>query len=382
MRRMIPAVLLLAAACRSAPTEEEISEAVFARLAELFPRFVEVYAAQDPVPLARQEAEIARLVNAHFERVRAGLASEDLERRALAAFGLGFSRNPAAVAPLAEASAHPEGYLRARAIVALGMLGRPEVPVDPFRRLLDDPEWEVRLSAVHGLRHLLGEKEDRGLMPKILEKLEDPVMDVRNETLILLRKIKRAEALDAVRTRGLQDTHPTARANAALALGALGPAAKAANPQLIELLRDENTKVVEAAWTALNRINEKDFDRSYATWRDWYEDELQHSYRCPDHREVEQDAPGECPACMKKLERMPREQSRRTESVPTAYACPDHPEVQTATPSRCGRAGCGKDLVLRKLEVTYVCPDHPEVQTSLPSRCGRPGCGRDLIPKK
>jgi hypothetical protein len=85
---------------------------------------------------------------------------------------------------------------------------------------------------------------------------------------------------------------------------------------------------------------------------------------------------------MKKLERMPREQSRRTESVPTAYVCPDHPEVQTATPSRCGRAGCGKDLVLRKLEVIYVCPDHPEVQTSLPSRCGRPGCGRDLIPKK
>ena len=382
MRRMIPAVLLLAAACRSAPSEEEISEAVFARLAEHFPRFVEAYAAQDPAAVARQEAEIARLVGAHFDRVRAGLASEDLERRALAAFGLGFSRNPAAVAPLVEASAHPEGHLRARAIVALGMLGLPEVPPDPFRKLLDDPEWEVRLSAVHGLRHLLGETDDRGLLPKILEKLEDPVMDVRNETLILLRKLRRAETLEPVRARGLKDADPTVRANAALVLAALGPAAKPANPQLIELLRDEHTKVVEAVWIALNRINAKDFDRSYATWRDWYEDEMQHSYRCPDHKEVERDAPGECPACMKKLERMPREQSRRVESVPTAYVCPDHPEVQTATPSRCGRAGCGKELALRKLEVTYVCPDHPEVQTSLPSRCGRPGCGRDLIPKK
>ncbi|MFN3484126.1 MAG: HEAT repeat domain-containing protein [Planctomycetota bacterium] len=381
-RVIFPAVLLVAAACRSAPTEEEIVEGVFARLAEHFPRFVEAYAAQDPVPLARQEAEIARLVGAHFDRVRSGLASDSLERRALAAFGLGFSRNPAAVGPLVEAAAHPEGYLRARAIAALGMLGLRDVPAEPFRKLLDDPAWEVRLSAVHGLRHLLSEKDDRGLLSKILEKLDDPVMDVRNETLILLRALRRAEALEPVRVKGLRDPDPTVRANAALALAALGPAAKVANAQLIELLRDETTKVVEAAWTALNRINEKDFDRSYATWRDWYEDELQHSYRCPDHKEVERDAPGECPACMKKLERMPREQSRRTESVPTAYVCPEHPEVQTATPSRCGRAGCGKELVLRKLEVTYACPDHPEVQTSLPSRCGRPGCGRDLVPKK
>jgi HEAT repeat protein len=84
------------------------------------------------------------------------------------------------------------------------------------------------------------------------------------------------------------------RASAALALGAIGREAKESTPFLIELLKDEYHRVVEGAWIALNKIHEKDFDRSYATWRDWYEDEQRVHYTCLEHKEVSEPSPGVC----------------------------------------------------------------------------------------
>ena len=368
------------AACSSTRSEEQLTLDLFDRIEMSFVKLVDAYASQDPARVAREESDLNRLVSANYDRIRGGLSSSDLQRKAAAAFAMGFSRNPEAVALILPLTEDRAGLLRARAVVALGMLALKDIPTEPFRKLLEDAEWEVRLSAVHGLRYLLTEGDDRGLVPAVLAKLGDPVMDVRNEALILLRKLRRKEAMDPLLSKMTRDLEPLVRANTALTLGALGPQAMAATPHLIEMLRDEDAKVVEAAWVALNRINERDFDRSYATWRDWYEDEQRHSYVCPDHKEVSRDTPGECPVCKKKLERLPRDGGKKPEPAPTVYVCPDHKEVQTATPSKCGK--CDKDLVPRKLDVVYACPDHPDVQTKTPSKCGRPGCGRDLVPKK
>jgi hypothetical protein len=149
------------------------------------------------------------------------------------------------------------------------------------------------------------------------------------------------------------------------------------------MLKDDTSKVVESAWVALNKINQKDFDRSYATWRDWYEDEQGHYYGCFDHKAVSRSAPGECPTCAKKLERTPKEEVKKVEAQVGLYACQSHPEIRTVTPARCGKPGCGKDLAPRKPDpVTYVCSDHPEVLTTSPSKCGKPGCGKPLLPAK
>jgi HEAT repeat protein len=380
MRALRAAALLALAACSSAKSDEEITLDLFDKVELSFVKLIDAYASQDPARVAREESDLHRLVAANYERVKSGLGSDDPPRRGAAAFALGFSRNPEAIALLLPLTEDRSGFLRARGIVALGMLAFKEVPTEPFKKLLDDPEWEVRLSAVHGLRYLLTEAEDRGLAPAVTAKLADPVMDVRNEALILLRKLRRKEVMEPLLTRTIRDLEPLVRANAALTLGALGAQAMAATPHLIEMLRDEDAKVVEAAWVALNRINEKDFDRSYATWRDWFEDEQRHYYACPDHKDVTRDNPGECPLCKKKLERIPRDGVKKSEPPPTVYVCPEHKEVQTAGPSKCGK--CDKDLVPQKLDVVYACPDHPEVQTKSPAKCGRPGCGRDLVPKK
>jgi hypothetical protein len=145
---------------------------------------------------------------------------------------------------------------------------------------------------------------------------------------------------------------------------------------------------VEATWAALNRIHEKDFDRSYATWRDWYEDEQKVHYTCLEHKEVSELNPGLCPKCRNRLERINREGLRKLEPPPAIvppglYVCPDHPEILTTTPTKCGKPGCGKDLVLKKPDpVIYTCPDHPEILTTTPTKCGKPGCAKDLVPKK
>ena len=136
-----------------------------------------------------------------------------------------------------------------------------------------------------------------------------------------------------------------------------------------------------AAYTALNRIHGKDFDRSYGTWHDWYEDELRHHYLCLEHKEAVSSSPGECPTCRKKLERVQKDTLKRTEPVPTFFACPDHPEIQTTTPATCGKPGCSKALVPSKPPpAIYRCPEHAEILTSSPAVCGRPGCGKALLP--
>jgi hypothetical protein len=407
-------LLMFASGCSSGPAGEDTTPELFKRIAFLFTHYNAALEHQDPRGLEGVTTELRRLVESHHAGVLGGLSSSDPSIRADAAFALGFSKEPGSVAPLARSASDPEVSVRANAIASLGMLGLDTVPTEPFMAALDDPEWKMRVAALFGLRPLVDEAKDRGLLPKIHERTEDPDPNVRNEAAILLAKLRRPESVPVLLGKPVHDVNSRVRANAALSLGAIGPPALAANPFLIEMLRDEDPGVVERAREALNRINEKDFDRSYATWRDWYEDEQRHFYTCLDHREVSTIVAGECPICKKKLERLPKEGGRKPEPPPVIFGCPDHPEVLTTspakcgkcgrelmirrpeavtyycpdhpdvvtgTPAKCGRAGCGKDLVLRKPEVTsYVCPDHPEVVTTTPGHCGRPGCGKLLVP--
>lgn len=383
MKRLL-SVLLLAAGCSSGPDEEELALGLFNRLALDFNRYNASLESGDLLEQSRVAYEIRQLTQRHFDRLVQGLESGELEQQSYAVFALGFSKDPAAIAPLVEATASPEVGLRANAVASLGMLGLAEVPIKPFRERLEDDFPDVRLAALYGLRQLLPRGEDLGLLEKIHEKLSDPSEDVRNEAIILLRKIRKPESIDAIIGGSIADEEILVRSNAAVTLGSYGPEARRANPYLIEMLLDPNPKAVESAWAALNEINEKDLDRSYASWRDWYDDEQRHFYSCPAHREVEEKLPGDCGVCKAPLERFAKDTYKKgAPLVVVVFSCPDHPQVVTSTPSTCGKEGCGKRLVQRKADsVVYVCPDHKEVETSTPAKCGKTGCGKDLVPKK
>ena len=386
MRRIGPCLLVLASlgACAGAPSEDEKILTVFDRVTYLLGQYNAALASQEGLPIDAVTNDLRKLASTEFERLLVGLSSPDTVRQAEAAFALGFSRRREAVAPLITTCGSPDAVVRANAAAGLGMLGFEDGAAPVFEKLLSDPEAEVRIAALFGLRTLVDETKDLGLLPAVLARLADPAIGVRNEALILLRDMKRKEAVEPVLAKSIKDLEPLVRANAALAVGSVGPAAaKVATPPLIEMLRDEESKVVESAWKALSILNQKDFDRSYSTWRDWYEDELRHHWTCPDHRDVSQTDPGECPRCKRKLERILLETSRKGDLSPSYFVCPDHPEVTVSTPGACGKAGCGKVLQAAKPPtVSYVCPDHADVTVLGPSTCARPGCGKSLVPRK
>ena len=248
--------MMVAAGCSSGPSDEQLTLDLFNRIALLFVRYNSALDNQDPRGLEGWTTEIRRLVAAQHPRIVAGLASSDSVVRADAAFALGFSKERAAISPLVTAASDPAVEVRSNAIASLGMLAVEGVPTEPFEKALVDPEWRVRVAALFGLRPLVDEKNDRGLLGRIHEKVADPDVNVRNEATILLAKLRRPQSVEVLTGKAVRDVDPRVRGNAAVTLGVIGAPAMAANPFLVEMLRDEDSKVVDLARDALNRINE------------------------------------------------------------------------------------------------------------------------------
>jgi HEAT repeat protein len=390
MRRFGPVAILAGVGLSlwgcAATVEDERLDEVMNRAAFLFSHYGEAQKHHDAQMLTVVRGDLRRLNVESFEVLIRAITLGNQEDRGYAAFVLGFSAQHGAVGPLTTATTHPDETVRGNAIAALGELGFPDAPMEPFQRLLKDSYPEVRQATLFGLTRLVTPQNDLGMFTPIHESLADPDPQVRTEALLTVRKMKRKDSVPFILAGPIQDPDPLVRTGAAQALGAIGREASEATPFLIELLKDESHKVVEGAWWALNKIHDKDFDRSYSTWRDWFEDEQKIRYSCPEHKDVISRYPGLCPKCQNRLERVPREAMRKVEQLaapaPGLYVCPDHPEVVTTLPAKCGKPGCGKDLVPKKPDpVLYICPDHPDIITTTPSKCGKPGCGKDLVPK-
>jgi HEAT repeat protein len=376
-------VPLLVLSCASSQ-EDERSEQVIERAAFLFHHYGEAQKQGDMQMLGVLRSDLRKLDLDAMPILIRVLATKDQEAQAYAAFALGFSGSRDAIAPLLQATDHADPSVRGNAIAALGQLGFPDAPAEPFRKLMKDPLPDVRQAALFGLSGVVTPKNDLGLLGDVHACLEDSDSRVRSEALLVVRKARRKESVTLILSGPVKDPEPLVRAGAAIALGAIGREAQEATPFLVEMLKDEHHRVVEGAWTALNKIHDKDLDRSYATWRDWYEDEQKVHYICLEHREISENSPGVCPKCGKRLERMSRDGGRKPDVpvlAPGLFECPEHKEVVTTSPAKCGK--CGKDLIPKKPEpVIYTCPEHHQILTTTPSKCGVPGCGRDLVPKK
>jgi HEAT repeat protein len=215
---------------------------------------------QDSFRVEMESATLAQLVRDRFEEILAGLGSADAARQELAAFALGFSRNRAAMGPLEAAAESPNPALRAHAIAALGMLGFRDAPQEPFRKRLADEAWEVRLSALFGLRHCAGPDVPSSCIEALHRCLSDPMMGIRNETVLVLAKIGGAAPLEMILSLAVRDPEALVRQNAARALVEIGKPSEKILPALKEMCRDEDPRVRDAAEASLRHLESRRVD--------------------------------------------------------------------------------------------------------------------------
>ncbi|MBI2931432.1 MAG: HEAT repeat domain-containing protein [Planctomycetes bacterium] len=254
---------------------------------------------------ARIEVTVTREAQRQFDALLQDCAeSPEFRERNLACFALGFSKRLEAAPTLRERLDDPDPTVRVQAAVALGQLGAPNPPVERVKKMLDEPSEYVRLGALFALKMMLVRAEDAGLGKRLIGLLQDPSERIRNEAVLLMGQIKKPDFIAPLGKTALKDEAFLVRYNAALMLGKYGPAAETVIRPLIDALKDFEAPVVEAAHWALKCITEKDFDRSYHTWDDWYVEEwAQYEYTCRTHPDVVRSVPELCPKCQEKLER-------------------------------------------------------------------------------
>jgi HEAT repeat protein len=253
---MRPAVILLvlvSARCSAPPADSD--PPLFETIARRRALYDEALDSREAFRVEAEAATLGRLARERFEEILPALESPDPARQEAAAFALGFSRNRAAIEPLAAAAGSPNPALRAFAVAALGMLGFRDAPQEPFRKLLADEAWQVRQSALFGLRHCAGPGCPAALLEAVSACLSDPLMGIRNEAVLVLAKVASPGALEMILARAVKDPEALVRQNAARALGAIARPAERIRPALAEMLRDEDRGVAEAAGASLRWID-------------------------------------------------------------------------------------------------------------------------------
>lgn len=375
MRKSLLLVLALAA-CSSTKDASKTESELYDRVAYLRASYDTAYADYNTAAIDAIYQEMRRHANHKREVFVRDLRGAHSGRKKLAAFALAFGDKDKAAQ---EALIGVLGNEREDSgtveivLIALGMLRMEDTPLNLFTARFSHPSWQIRQAALYGFRFQLEAhlarpeaKLDEETFAAIVGRLSDTMMDVRNEAVICLRQVRTPAVIEPILQYVIRDPHPLVRQNCAITLAALGTGAQEAVGALIDLLKDPDTKVVEAAWTALTRITGKDFDRTHATWREWHdEEEKRMEYVCPDHPGVTESLPGRCPKCSKKLQRQARAED---------YRCPLHPDVRLGKPGQCST--CRRTLEPRHPE--YECPKHPGTRYPTMRQC--PTCQTLCVP--
>jgi HEAT repeat protein len=216
---------------------------------------------------------------ASFEDLVANLKSPTVKTRIEAAEGLGKSRRPEAVTPLAAAlRAEPEAKVRLEVVQALRQL-RNLNAVPALVTAMSDPEADVREEALGSIVEVYSERERSGAVGRFLELFSDeyerptpPLFTSVDPSVFralaqLLRDERKelrqgaayaAGILDARSILGdlvatLPDVEPGVRGAAATAIGKVGTTAE--GQKLIPLLSDENASVRNRALWAIGVLH-------------------------------------------------------------------------------------------------------------------------------
>lgn len=277
--------------------------------------------ARDYTEQARIEVALTREAGRSFDMLMRDCAEEkDVRRRLLATFVLGFSKRQEAGLVLTGRLDDLDPEVRVHAAVGVANLRLPNPPVERVKQMLDAVNPRERHAALAALRLMLAPGQDAGLAPRLVGLLDDTDPDIKVETILVMGRVRKFEFLEPLSKKAFRDPFWLVRYNAAIAVGSYGSLAEVVVPPLIELLRDFEAPVVEAAHWALRQVTGRDFDRSYHNWRDWNEEERpKYEYFCLTDTDVVQPTAGFCSKCGAPLHRrfkpLPKEEEKKGAKV-------------------------------------------------------------------
>lgn len=177
------------------------------------------------------------------------LQSDDAKLRWRAARALGVIGDPTAAAALAKQAQDPDPLTRAQAIFALGRLKlADDASLKAIVEHLSDEDAQVRRAAVRALRMV--DAPRASVRPLVIKLLNDPDPSIAMRALSALVE----GGVEVVPALASALDEREARYWACLALGEIGPQAKAAVPNLIKSLTDDRPEVRLQAALALAEI--------------------------------------------------------------------------------------------------------------------------------
>jgi HEAT repeat protein len=176
---------------------------------EVFKRAAEWCLSDDPLKRARGADVLAQIgrtadkpvnnfLDESFSILSAMLESEQTPLPLLAAVhALGHIGNPLAIPLVVARSLHPDVDVRFAVACALGTFANDVHAKDALLVLMRDADEDVRDWATFGLG-VLGDLDSHEIRDALLQRINDPCRDVREESLVGLAKRKDQRALKAL----------------------------------------------------------------------------------------------------------------------------------------------------------------------------------------
>ena len=187
--------------------------------------------------------------------------------KSIAAFAVGWPRNPDAIEPLIQALRDDSNAVVANACLGLYVLCLPEIPVEPLEEVAkhhDDPD--CRANAVLALSALAGLPNGKRVRPILLDLLTDKDARIRVHALRGLFKVAEKDDVDKIIPL-IKDPIPLVRRAAVGVAGKLG-GSKAVEALISAVSPEEPDKNVRLfARKALQRISKKDGGYNVNEWK-------------------------------------------------------------------------------------------------------------------
>jgi HEAT repeat protein len=190
-------------------------------------------------------ADPAKSADERIAKVKADLKSDDVAIRQAAIGSLIHSDiSPKLLAEMRTALDDREGAIRSTAATAIGNLGAEAVPAVPqlIAQLKSDPHKEARETAARALGRIgkAAPDEKRLVAPLSTTTQEDadPVTRVVAHGALAMLNVELEKQIGSLR-KYLHDDEGLVRMKASHALGMIGVAAKAAAPEIVEVLKRE-----------------------------------------------------------------------------------------------------------------------------------------------
>jgi HEAT repeat protein len=226
--------------------------------------------------LARRNMQdvMRRYVEANFDMISQATRGDNERHRLVAAWALGFSRNPRAIPRLLELLEVRSAKVRANALSSLSNLADPATPVTPIVAQFSDPDAGVRTNAALAVRSIITPGHGTEVVVPLTGLLKDEDPLVRLAAVGALGEIARPECFGFL-VGALEDKKPLVRSQAALALGKLRDPAGVSH--LMNALQYEQIPVaVDSIVKALEAITGQSFPNRqawFAWWKEWKEPE-------------------------------------------------------------------------------------------------------------